>query len=92
LEPQIYREIDQRREPKDLEDAEDLTRRLQERYGRGAYAEPSAFVGDIAHVPMQFLLPSAKDPNLWLVRCKVIHSLPFPSFAVVNVGAHANEI
>ena len=71
LQPQIYRELDQRRDVDRVEDAEEVERRLKERYGRGAYAERAGvYSGDLAHVPMQFLLPSVKDPNLWLVKCR----------------------
>ena len=73
LQPQIYRAVDgerdQQRRLADAEDVEALTQQLKDRYGRGAYRQ-QAFQGDASHVPMQFLLPTANDPALWLVRCK----------------------
>ena len=52
------------------EDANAVAERLKQRYGQGQYVV-GEYRGDAERVPMQFLLPTAKDGNLWLVKCKV---------------------
>eukprot|EP00158_Paraphelidium_tribonemae_P006172 Partr_v1_DN27710_c0_g1_i2_m67689 putative The SPT4-SPT5 complex mediates both activation and inhibition of transcription elongation, and plays a role in pre- mRNA processing. This complex seems to be important for the stability of the RNA polymerase II elongation machinery on the chromatin template but not for the inherent ability of this machinery to translocate down the gene len=68
---EVYRDLDRKNEENADQDAEDIVRRIQERHQPGAYSSATAYAGDAGNVPMQFLLPSAKDPNLWLVRCKI---------------------
>lgn len=68
LQPEIYRALDRRREQEET-NVEDIEARLKERYSKQYTA--STFRGDIQNVPMQFLLPTGQDPNLWLVKCKV---------------------
>lgn len=74
LQPQIYDKVDRRREQSlaEDEDVDAIMERYREKYGRGVYsrAEAAEFRGDADQVPMQFLLPTNKDPNLWLVKCK----------------------
>ncbi len=70
LEPNIYRQLDTRREEEDDMDA--VEQRLKERYGKGAYTA-NAYRGDVDYIPMQFLLPTERDPKLWLVKCKVFN-------------------
>ena len=66
LQTQIYRKVDRRREEERM-DVDEIQERLAQRYAN-AYRE---YRGDVEHVPTQFLQPTTKDPNLWLVRCKV---------------------
>ncbi|KAL5975076.1 hypothetical protein ACLOJK_031752 [Asimina triloba] len=48
---------------------EDLERQLHERYSRN-YAE---FSEETTEVEQQALLPSVKDPKLWMVKCAIGH-------------------
>lgn len=71
VQSQLYRKVDRRRETDDLEDVDEVTARLKARYGGGQYAAAGEYLGDADRVPMQFLLPTPRDPNLWLIKCKV---------------------
>ncbi|GKV24472.1 hypothetical protein SLEP1_g34084 [Rubroshorea leprosula] len=48
------------------EDVEALERRIQAKYARSSHAE---YDEEITEVEQQALLPSVKDPSLWLVKC-----------------------
>lgn len=50
------------------EDVEDLERRIQERYARSSQAE---YDEETTDVEQQALLPSVRDPKLWMVKCAV---------------------
>ncbi|KAJ0988228.1 hypothetical protein J5N97_006584 [Dioscorea zingiberensis] len=52
------------------EDVEDLERRIQEKYQRPIYTE---YGEDVTDVDQQALLPSVKDPKLWMVKCAIGH-------------------
>ena len=51
----------------DHEDLEDMARRIQERYGRRA----TDYDEETTEVEQQALLPSVRDPKLWMVKCAV---------------------
>lgn len=80
LDDRQHRKLDQsRREVQNEEDAEEIAKRLQNRYKRSDYS--SVFKGDLEHVPQRLLIPSVNDPKLWLIKCKVFHLiLSFQSF------------
>lgn len=65
------------------EDVEDLERRINERYRRPVHIE---YGEDATDVEQQSLLPSVKDPKLWMVKCAVcfllskFYFLTLPSF------------
>ena len=71
LQPEIYRTLERRMETEDIQDVDEVTRRLKERYGQREYADVGEYLGDADRIPMQFLLPTPKDAHLWLVKCKV---------------------
>lgn len=50
------------------EDVEDLERRIQARYARSSHTE---YDEETTDVEQQALLPSVKDPKLWMVKCLV---------------------
>ncbi|KAL9245104.1 hypothetical protein vseg_018792 [Gypsophila vaccaria] len=50
------------------EDVEDLERRIQERYARSSQAE---YDEETTDVEQQALLPSVRDPKLWMVKCAI---------------------
>lgn len=50
------------------EDVEDLERRIQERYARSSQAE---YDEETTEVEQQALLPSVRDPKLWMVKCAI---------------------
>ena len=50
------------------EDVEDLERRIQERYAKSNIPE---YDEETTEVEQQALLPSVKDPKLWMVKCLV---------------------
>ncbi|KAH9614186.1 hypothetical protein KSS87_017895 [Heliosperma pusillum] len=50
------------------EDVEDLERRIQERYARSNQAE---YDEETTDVEQQALLPSVRDPKLWMVKCAI---------------------
>ncbi|XP_021760950.1 putative transcription elongation factor SPT5 homolog 1 [Chenopodium quinoa] len=50
------------------EDVEDLERRIQERYARSSQAE---YDEETTDVEQQALLPSVRDPKLWMVKCGI---------------------
>jgi hypothetical protein len=68
METAFYRELDQRRERENDFNPDEINERIKDRYK----SYDQEYQGDAQHVPMQFLLPTPKDPNLWLVRCKVL--------------------
>ncbi|KAM7255769.1 hypothetical protein ACFE04_011510 [Oxalis oulophora] len=49
------------------EDVDDLERRIQERYARSSHT--SEFDEEQTEVEQQSLLPSVRDPKLWMVKC-----------------------
>lgn len=55
------------------EDVEDLERRIQERFSR----HHEEYDEEATDVEQQALLPSVRDPKLWMVKCAVgvLHSL-----------------
>ncbi|OVA16081.1 Transcription elongation factor Spt5 [Macleaya cordata] len=52
------------------EDYEALERRIQARYARSSHAE---YDEETTDVEQQALLPSVKDPKLWMVKCAIGH-------------------
>ncbi|XP_057533814.1 putative transcription elongation factor SPT5 homolog 1 [Amaranthus tricolor] len=50
------------------EDVEDLERRIQERYARSSQVE---YDEETTDVDQQALLPSVRDPKLWMVKCAI---------------------
>lgn len=52
----------------DHEDLEEMARRIQERYGKQRLAE---YDEETTDVEQQALLPSVRDPKLWMVKCAV---------------------
>lgn len=52
----------------DQEDVEALERRIQQRYARSSHAE---YDEETTDVDQQALLPSVRDPKLWMVKCAV---------------------
>lgn len=50
------------------EDFEALERKIQERYGKSSHAE---YDEETTEVEQQALLPSVRDPKLWMVKCAV---------------------
>ncbi|XP_031488629.1 putative transcription elongation factor SPT5 homolog 1 [Nymphaea colorata] len=54
----------------DEQDVEDLERLIQEKYGRSAQSE---YDEETTDVEQQALLPSVKDPKLWMVKCAIGH-------------------
>lgn len=63
-----HRALDLRKEREKDVDAEEIARRLKEKYGRSDTR--IAYQGDTEHVPQNLLIPSVEDPKLWLVGCK----------------------
>lgn len=49
------------------EDVEDLERRIQERFSR----HHEEYDEEATDVEQQALLPSVRDPKLWMVKCAV---------------------
>jgi len=71
------------------EDVEDLERRIQERYARSSQAE---YDEETTDVEQQALLPSVRDPKLWMVKCAVwFYISPFNlfhyNFCLLDSGA-----
>ena len=62
------------------EDVEALERKIQERYARNRseYDDDD----DQTEVEQQALLPSVRDPKLWMVKCAVC--LEFFSLSIIN--------
>ncbi|XP_057973026.1 putative transcription elongation factor SPT5 homolog 1 [Malania oleifera] len=54
----------------DQEDVEALERRIQERYARSSHTE---YDEETTDVEQQALLPSVRDPKLWMVKCAIGH-------------------
>lgn len=52
----------------DQEDVEEMERQVYERYAKSSHVEYSE---DATDVEQQALLPSVKDPKLWMVKCAV---------------------
>ncbi|XP_070016585.1 putative transcription elongation factor SPT5 homolog 1 [Nicotiana sylvestris] len=50
------------------EDLEELTRSIQQRYARSAHVE---YDEEATDVEQQALLPSVRDPKLWMVKCAI---------------------
>ncbi|PAN08467.1 hypothetical protein PAHAL_1G415200 [Panicum hallii] len=56
----------------DEEALEEYLRRLRERSGCGTTSH-SDYVEEVTEVEQQALLPSVKDPKLWMVKCAIGH-------------------
>ncbi|KAK4790588.1 hypothetical protein SAY86_017892 [Trapa natans] len=56
--------------PREEEDVDDLERRIQERYRRSAHVD---YDEETTDVDQQALLPSVRDPKLWMVKCAIGH-------------------
>ncbi|MCL7042127.1 hypothetical protein MKW94_014316 [Papaver nudicaule] len=54
-------------EPDDEVDVEEFERRIHQRYSSQSYVEDH--IEDISDVEQQALLPSVRDPKLWIVKC-----------------------
>ncbi|KAK8965315.1 hypothetical protein KSP40_PGU017846 [Platanthera guangdongensis] len=54
--------------PEDQEDVEEMERQVYERYAKSSHIE---YGDDATEVEQQALLPSVKDPNLWMVKCAI---------------------
>jgi transcription elongation factor SPT5 len=50
------------------EDMDEIERQVRERYARSTHIE---YGEEAADVEQQALLPSVKDPKLWMVKCAV---------------------
>ncbi|KAG8077062.1 hypothetical protein GUJ93_ZPchr0006g43010 [Zizania palustris] len=50
------------------EDIDEIERQVRERYARSSHIE---YGEETAEVEQQALLPSVKDPKLWMVKCAV---------------------
>lgn len=50
------------------EDIDEIERQVRERYARSTHIE---YGEEAADVEQQALLPSVKDPKLWMVKCAV---------------------
>lgn len=74
--PDVQEEDDNRGRPRhrqpphqeDHEDLEEMARRIQERYGKQRLAE---YDEETTDVEQQALLPSVRDPKLWMVKCAI---------------------
>ena len=71
----------------DHEDLEAVARSIQERYGRRL----TDYDEETTDVEQQALLPSVRDPKLWMVKCAVCPYLFF-FFFCVNVPFSCNII
>nr|CAB3469931.1 unnamed protein product [Digitaria exilis] len=54
----------------DEEDIDEIERQVRERYARSTHIE---YGEEAAEVEQQALLPSVKDPKLWMVKCAIGH-------------------
>lgn len=54
--------------PEDQEDVEEMERQVYERYAKSSHIE---YGDDATEVEQQALLPSVKDPKLWMVKCAI---------------------
>ena len=54
--------------PEDQEDVDEMERQVYERYAKSSHIE---YAEDATDVEQQALLPSVKDPKLWMVKCAV---------------------
>lgn len=52
----------------DQEDVEEMERQVYERYAKSSHVE---YGEEATEVEQQALLPSVKDPKLWMVKCAV---------------------
>ncbi|KAL6605991.1 hypothetical protein ACP70R_041644 [Stipagrostis hirtigluma subsp. patula] len=52
------------------EDIDEIERQVRERYARSSHIE---YGEEAAEVEQQALLPSVKDPKLWMVKCAIGH-------------------
>lgn len=65
----------------DQEDVEALERRIQLRYARSSHTE---YDEETTDVDQQALLPSVRDPKLWMVKCAVCYySYYFPNLSIL---------
>ncbi|OWM85073.1 hypothetical protein CDL15_Pgr027860 [Punica granatum] len=56
--------------PREEEDVDDLERRIQERYRKSVHID---YDEETTDVDQQALLPSVRDPKLWMVKCAIGH-------------------
>ncbi|ONK67786.1 uncharacterized protein A4U43_C05F3760 [Asparagus officinalis] len=54
----------------DQEDVEEMERQVYERYAKSSHVE---YGEEATEVEQQALLPSVKDPKLWMVKCAIGH-------------------
>ncbi|OAY81058.1 putative transcription elongation factor SPT 1 [Ananas comosus] len=54
----------------DQEDVDEIERQVYERYAKSSHVE---YGDDATEVEQQALLPSVKDPKLWMVKCAIGH-------------------
>ncbi|KAG1327069.1 Transcription elongation factor SPT5 [Cocos nucifera] len=54
--------------PEDQEDVDEMERQVYERYAKSSHIE---YAEDATDVEQQALLPSVKDPKLWMVKCAI---------------------
>ncbi|XP_072977351.1 putative transcription elongation factor SPT5 homolog 1 isoform X1 [Typha angustifolia] len=54
----------------DQEDVDEIERQVYERYAKSSHIE---YAEDATDVEQQALLPSVKDPKLWMVKCAIGH-------------------
>lgn len=66
--------MDRRRREMEGMDDEQVAAFYAEKYG--GRSKPQTFK-DTEEVPQQLLLPSVNDPNLWMVKCKVISNFTY---------------
>ncbi len=66
------------------EDDEDLERLINERYGPGSVSAQYD-EAETTEVEQQALLPSVKDPKLWMVKCQVLELLLFTSYCWLSL-------
>ncbi|EOX92502.1 Global transcription factor group A2, putative [Theobroma cacao] len=59
----------------DQDDVEEMARRIEEKYGSLSRPEQydEGYGEETTHVEQQALLPSVRDPKLWLVKCEIGH-------------------
>ncbi|KFK32140.1 hypothetical protein AALP_AA6G203300 [Arabis alpina] len=68
-EERVGRRYDRRFQEENDEDVEDLERRIQERFSR----HHEEYDEEATDVEQQALLPSVRDPKLWMVKCAIGH-------------------
>jgi len=74
-----HQRIDREKDAILEQDAEQVARRIRERYK--ARSGQARYMGDSDQVPQRLLMPSVKDAFLWQVRVKV--SNPYRYFSIL---------